>query len=191
MGRRMQLPIQITLRDIPASEALEDTIRKKAEKLDQYYHRITSCRVVIELTQNHKHQGKVYNARIDIKVPGKELVVTHQEHQDLYVALRDAFDAVVRQLEDHASVRQGNVKRHEEMVSGQIARLITQEGYGFIEGDDGNEYYFSITNVAYPKFEQLIIGDDVEFLPTAVSNGLQAHHVIKIKRTNGNGSSKL
>lgn len=187
----MQLPIQITLRDIPASEALEDTIRKKAEKLDQYYQRITSCRIVLELIQNHKHQGKIYNARIDVKVPGKELVVTHQEDQDMYVALRDAFDAVARQLEEHAKKRQGNVKRHEEMVTGQIVRLVNQEGYGFIEADDGNEYYFSITNVAHPKFEQLVIGDDVEFLPTAVSNGLQAHHVIKIKRSNGNGSTNL
>ncbi len=183
----MQLPMQLTLRDIPSSPALESHIRKKAEKLDHYYDRIISCRIVIELSQNHKHHGKLYNVRIDLMVPGKELVVTRKENVDIYVALRDAFAALNRRLEEHSNKRHGNVKHHEEMMQGRVSRLVLKEGYGFIEGADGNEYYFSLTNVSFPKFEQLIIGDLVEYVPIALSTGLQAQHVTKFK-SNGHSS---
>jgi ribosomal subunit interface protein len=95
------VPIQLTIKDIPESPALEDHIRKRAEKLQQYYKRITSCRVVIELPKKHQHHGKLFNAKIDVTVPGKEFVATHQDDKDVYVAVRDAFDAITRQLEEH------------------------------------------------------------------------------------------
>ena len=93
-------PVQITIRDMPPSPVLETTIRKKAEKLSQYYDRTCSCRVVIELPQKHKHQGKLYNVRVEVFVPGKELVSTRKCDQDIYIALRDAFKAIFRQLKN-------------------------------------------------------------------------------------------
>jgi|SRR5579862_9542909 len=175
------LPVQITIRDLPASDAIETHIRKRTEKLNKFYDRISSCRVVIESQQKHKHQGKLYNVRIDITVPGKELAVTRKCDQDVYVAIRDAFDALERQLEEHSHKRHGRVKTHDETLHGRIARLIANEGYGFIEGADGNEYYFSITNVSYPSFDQLQIGDAVEFTGQVFNDGYQAHHVTKGK----------
>jgi|SRR5579885_637772 ribosomal subunit interface protein len=178
------LPVQITIRDISISPALETHIRKRAEKLNRFYDRISSCRVVVELPQKHKHQGKLYNVRIDITVPGKELVVTRKCDEDVYVAIRDAFDAIVRQLEEHSRKRHGRIKTHTDVMHGHVARMNTKEGYGFIEGVDGNEYYFSITNVSYPKFAQLCIGDAVEYIAETLNDGRQAQHVIKERHNN-------
>jgi ribosomal subunit interface protein len=173
------LPVQITMRDIPLSPALETLIRKRAEKLNQYYDRISSCRVVIESPQKHKHQGKLYNVRIDITVPGKELVVTRKQDEDIYIAIRDAFDAIVRQLEEHSRKRHGRVKAHNDVMHGHVVRIMTEEGYGFIEGIDGNEYYFSDTNVSHSNFRQLVVGDAVEYVSETFSEGRQAQHIIK------------
>lgn len=174
------LPVQITIRDVSLSAALETLIRKRTEKLNQYYDRINSCRVVVELPQKHKHQGKLFNVRIDITVPGrKSLVATRKSDEDVYVAIRNAFDAIERQLEEHARKRHGRVKTHEDELHGHIVRLVPDEGYGFIEGIDGNEYYFSVTNVSYPKFNQLLIGDAVKFGVEMLNDGRQARHITK------------
>ena len=106
----MQTPIQITVRDMDHSPALDQHIRDKSAKLEQYFSLITSCRVVVEAPHQHHHQGKLYTVRLDITVPGREIVVNHEHDQDVYVALRDAFAAATRQLEDYAQVRRGETR---------------------------------------------------------------------------------
>lgn len=98
----MQIPLQITLRNISRSRAVEAVIRRKAAKLDRFHRRIVRCRVVVEIPSRHRHQGKEFVVRLDIKVPGSEIVVTHDHHEDLYAALHEAFDAAQRRLEAHA-----------------------------------------------------------------------------------------
>ena len=95
----MQIPLQITLRHIPKSVAVEAAIRKHAEKLDRYHRKIVSCRVVVEIPSRHKQQGKEFVVRLDIKVPGTEIAITHDHHEDLYAALHEAFHAAQRRLE--------------------------------------------------------------------------------------------
>lgn len=109
----MQIPLQITIRDIEHSEALETHIRGKVEKLEVFFKSIISCRVVVEMPHKHHQQGKQFNVRIDIGVPGSEIVVNRDHAEDIYVALRDAFDAAKRQLEDYARKIRGDVKTHE------------------------------------------------------------------------------
>jgi ribosomal subunit interface protein len=104
--------MQITLRDIDHSEALETRIRAKAEKLDEFFEHIMSCRVVVEAPHKHRHQGKQFNVRIDIGVAGSEIVVNRDHAEDVYVALRDAFDAAKRQISDYARKLRGNIKTH-------------------------------------------------------------------------------
>ena len=103
----METPLRISFRNMDPSEAVEANVREKAAKLERFFDRITSCRVVVEAPHRHRHKGKLYNVRIDLAVPGKALVVTHSgpknhAHEDVYVAIRDAFGAAARQLEDHA-----------------------------------------------------------------------------------------
>jgi ribosomal subunit interface protein len=108
----VQVPLQVTFHGIAQSDALYDAVRTRAEKLERYYDRILSCRVALELSARHHRQGKHYAVRIDLKVPGGEIAVTHGENEDLQIALRDAFAAAQRRLEDHARRQRGDVKRH-------------------------------------------------------------------------------
>jgi ribosomal subunit interface protein len=109
----MRIPLQITIRGIEHSEALETHIRDKANKLEEFFDRIMSCRVVVEVPHKHHHQGKQFNVRIDIGVPGSEIAVNRDHAEDVYVALRDGFDAAKRQLEDYARKMRGDVKTHQ------------------------------------------------------------------------------
>lgn len=94
----MQIPLQITLRNVARSETVEASIRRRAEKLDRYHRRIVRCRVVVEIPSRHRQQGKEFVVRLDIKLPGSEIVITHDHHEDLYAALHDAFHAAQRRL---------------------------------------------------------------------------------------------
>jgi ribosomal subunit interface protein len=111
----MQIPLQISFRNMDPSPAVEARIRKKAEKLERFHDRIIGCTVVVEAPHRHHHKGKLFNVRVDISVPGKDVVVdrakpTNHAHEDVYVAIRDAFDAATRRLEDQARKMRGNVK---------------------------------------------------------------------------------
>lgn len=108
----MDIPLQISLHGIAHSDALQSAIRDRAKKLERYYERIVSCRVVLELAARHQGKGNQYTARIDLKVPGGEIAVTHTHDEDLQVALREAFSAARRRLEDYARTQRGDVKRH-------------------------------------------------------------------------------
>lgn len=112
----MQVPLQITIRGIEHSEALETHIRDKVGKLEEFFDHITSCRVVVELPHKHHQQGKQFNVRLDIGVPGSEIVVNRDHAEDVYIALRDAFAAAKRQLEDYARKIRGDVKTHQPRV---------------------------------------------------------------------------
>ncbi len=109
----MQIPVQITIRDMDHSEALETHIRDKVEKLDEFFDHIMSCRVVVEMPHKHQRQGKHFNVRIDIGVAGSEIAINRDHDEDVYVALRDAFDVAKRQLADYARKLRGDVKKHE------------------------------------------------------------------------------
>jgi ribosomal subunit interface protein len=109
----MQIPVQITIRDMDHSEALETHIRDKVRKLDEFFDHIMSCRVVVEMPHKHQRQGKHFNVRVDIGVAGNEIAINRDHDEDVYVALRDAFDVAKRQLADYACKLRGDVKKHE------------------------------------------------------------------------------
>src|SRR5688572_14654991 len=101
----MTIPLQITFRDIEPSPAIESRIRERADRLEKSGARITSCHVVVSEPHRHHRKGDAINVRIDLKVPGQEIVVNREpaastDHADVYVAIRDAFNAARRQLED-------------------------------------------------------------------------------------------
>lgn len=113
----MDFPLDISFRNMDPSPAVETRIRGKAEKLSRLFNRIIGCTVVVEAPHRHHHKGKLYSVHIDISVPGKDLVVDRAKpldhaHEDVYLAVRDAFKAAERQLEDHARRMRGDVKNH-------------------------------------------------------------------------------
>ncbi len=176
----MKVVLQVTFRDMPRSDAVEAEIRRRAEKLEEFCDRIMSCRVTVETPAAHKHQGKLFSVHVDVKVPGEEIASTRRhEHEDVYVAIRDAFDAVRRRLEDYVRRSRGETKRHEPLLHGRIVRLF-DDGHGFIEDGEGNEYYFDDASVAGPG-DRLVVGTAVEFLGEAAAQGLQAKRVTAVR----------
>ncbi len=117
----MQNQLQITVRDMDHSPALDDHIRQGVAKLEQLYAPITSCRVVAEAPHKHHQQGRQFMVRLDISVPGKEIVVNHEHSEDIYAALRDAFDAAKRQLEEYSRKRRGETRGGGRRMPGREA----------------------------------------------------------------------
>jgi ribosomal subunit interface protein len=101
----MYTPLQISLRGIAPTDKLVKGIRDKAQKLEHFYDRITGCRVALTLDARHQHQGKQFSVHVGVKVPGGTIEATREHDQNIHVALRDAFDAARRQLEDYARER--------------------------------------------------------------------------------------
>lgn len=178
----MKIPLQITFRNIPHSETIEANINEKAAKLDKVYDRIMSCRVVVEESQRRHHQGKLYSVRIDITVPGKELAVTREENEDAYVAVRDAFDAAARRLEEHARRLHGDVKAHVTPPTGRIIRIFPDADYGFIKTSDDREIYFHRNSVLNEDFSRLKFGTEVTFIEEQGKEGPQAARVAISRR---------
>ncbi len=131
----MTAPIQITYRNMQPSQAVTARISHEAAKLDRYFPRITSCRVVVEAPHRHHKRGELFHLRIELGVPGVDIVIRHEPtlhrmlshadftkwskhfevhtpHKDVYVTIRDAFKAARRRLEDHARRLRGDVKMH-------------------------------------------------------------------------------
>jgi ribosomal subunit interface protein len=109
----MRLPLQITVRHMAHSAALEARIREIAAKLEEFYRGVVSCDVVVEEQGRHQQQGHWFNVRLAVRVPGHELIVNRDHDEDVYVALRDAFASLTRRLEDVARRQRGQVKTHE------------------------------------------------------------------------------
>lgn len=108
----MSIPLNITFHGMDSSAALENHVREKVQALGQLHPNLTRCNVTIEKPHHHKHQGNTFNVRIDLYVPGNEIVVNRDAHEDAYVALRQAFNSARRQVMLHAKKKRGDVKRH-------------------------------------------------------------------------------
>ncbi len=202
----MKIPLQITYRHMEATSAIEDNIREKAAKLDELHDGIMGCRVTIEAPHHHHRKGIAYVVRIDLTVPGGELVINrqpkrlvpkktngkaepdkdfaeshepskHAAREDLYVAIRDAFNAAGRKLQDHARRRRGNVKVHEALPVARIASLFPMEDHGFLLTPDRREVYFHRNCVLAPGFDRLEIGHEVYFAEELGEKGPQASTV--------------
>jgi len=183
----MKLPVQIAFHNMPHDAEIESAIRANAEWLDSYYDRIMSCRVVVDCPHLHHKEGNLYQIRIDLKVPGGELAVKrepsqHTDYKDLDIMIRDAFDEVRRQLEDHVRRQRGEVKAHESLPHARVVRVFPETGYGFLETPDGREVYFHKNSVLEANFEDLKVGTEVRFVEELGDKGPQASTVRPVGR---------
>lgn len=185
---------------MPPSEAIRAAIRERAAKLDSFYSRIMSCRVVVEVPHRRHRRGKTYHIRIDLTVPGGEIVVKHEPkrvtlrparapealpaesrepskhagHMDVYVAIRDAFDAARRKLQDYARRQRGATKVHALPRRATVTKLFPQEGFGFLKTPDGREVYFHKNSVLEPGFNRIRVGAEVYYAEEQGEKGPQA-----------------
>ena len=142
---------------------------------------MVGCRVVIEAPHRRHRSGNLFHVHVDATVPGKELVVRrdpreHGSHEDVRVAIRDAFDATRRELKDEARRRRGQVKRHAGALHGRVAMLDAVKGFGFLQDDDGREIYFHANSVL-DGFDRLTVGSRVRFQEERGVEGPQASTV--------------
>jgi ribosome-associated translation inhibitor RaiA len=113
----MNPPLEITFQQLNASPALVARIRKLMARLERFSSHIMRCHVVVEAAHRHHHQGNLFDVRIDITTPGAQFSIQRASardhaHEDPYVALRDAYRAARRRLQDYERERRGAVKQH-------------------------------------------------------------------------------
>ena len=183
----MKPPLQVSFHNTDPLPAVEEVVRERAARLDRYSEDITSCRVVIDMPHKHHHKGNLYQARLDITVPGDEIAVTreapgHQAAERLPDAIQDAFAAADRLLEDYARRRRQDVKHHEGMPQARVWAVEAGQDFGFLETPDGREVYFHKNSLVNADFDSLTPGPEVAFVEAAGERGPQATTVRVVRR---------
>jgi cold shock CspA family protein/ribosome-associated translation inhibitor RaiA len=166
----VQRPTRISFKGMDPSPAVEAEIKSKLGTLERFFDRVIGCDVVIEAPPHHSRKGHPFGVRLEISVPGgPPVVVSHPhhdraDHDDAHVAIRDAFNAAKRQLQDRARKQRGEVKLHEGPPLGRIWHLVPTQRYGFILAADGSEIYFHENALVGADYDQLEVGDEVSFV---------------------------
>jgi cold shock CspA family protein len=196
----MTRPLQITFKNMHSFPEVEEWIREEVFKLETFYNRITTCRVTVETPHRHHKKGLRYHVRIDIRLPGGELVVKreptlgarlrqlgeaevtkHSEadatSKDLRFAIQHAFKAAARRVEDFARRQSGRVKAHASPLEGVVTRLDPEKGFGFLVTPEGREVYFHRNSVLNQGFGRLEMGTRVAFAEEPGDEGPQASTV--------------
>lgn len=188
----MQVPLDITFRNAERSDPVEAVVRERVDKLGQYFDHIISCRVTLDVP-NRTPNYDVLNHRVnvEISVPGNELVVSsepneHDNFNDIYVTIRNAFDAVERQLKSYATQLKETRVTQEDSPYAVVNKMFLDKGYGFLMTPDEREIYFHENSVSAPGFDKLNIGDTVRFVEARGDDGPQASLVKNLGRDSAN-----
>lgn len=185
----MQITPEISFRNVEPSERTRDRILEEIGKLERYFDGIIRCRVVVEMPHRRHESGNLYHVGLRVTVPSRELVVTrdppeHQAHEELDVAVTDAFQAMRRQLEEYSREIRGEVKSHEVPPHGRVSKLFPEEDYGFILTPDVREVYFHRNSLVDAEFDDLEPGTRVWFEEEQGVEGPQASTVHLLGKRN-------
>lgn len=164
----MQLPLQVTFRNMPPSDAVRDDILERVNKLESFSNQILSCQVILSIPHKHHHKGRIPHIQIRLHVPGQVLVISRERerdgaHEDIYVALADTFKALNRKLEDYSRVKRRDVKEKVGPPHGFVSSMFPDLDYGFVTTPDGREIFFHRNSLLNGDFKKLKIGTEVSF----------------------------
>lgn len=179
----MQTALHITFERMEPSDFVRQRIEREVAALEKRYGRITACRVFVEGAGDRHRQGGLYAFRVALELPGGARLSASrnppaaQQHEDAYVALRDVFRALRRQLRDHVQARQDEPRHASSQPHGIIERLVPEKACGFIRADDGREIYFHEHAVLDHPFDALRVGAEVHFSEEEGRDGPQASSV--------------
>lgn len=181
-GGLMQTPLRITWRHVAPSDVLEARIREEAARLEDFFGRIISCHVTVDVPHLHHRHGHHYRVGIELQVPHETLVVgrdpaLHDNTQDAYAAVNEAFQEATRRLQDYTRKARWDVKHHEPTPRARVARLDRERGFGTLETPDGREIYFHQNSVLNGAFHRLDVGAEVRFAEELGEKGPQASTV--------------
>jgi cold shock CspA family protein len=188
---------QVTFRNMTAIADVRETIEARIQKLESVCKPILSCRVMVEAPANHHRKGDPFHVRIEATLTDGRIIVKHSEsmytgkrdsdttsgRNCLMLAVRGAFGAARRKLQEHARLRRADVKTHEPNLTATVSRLFPKEGYGYLETPDGREIYFHENSVLGSPFKKLQMGERAQFVEESGMKGPQASTVRVIRKT--------
>ena len=177
----MDVPPEIAFRNVEPTETLKALIQEGIASLEKVHPRLVSCRVMVEeVNRGFPH------VRLDIGVPGKELVVNNKEtpvdpsNRDVAAAIREAFDVARRQLREQRVRQSVDWKRRDRAPTGRILRLVMDspsDRYGFLLSEDGREVYFHESSLHELVYDDLVEGMEIRFTETSGKEGANASSV--------------
>lgn len=180
----MQIPLEISFRDVPKTKTVENLIHEKVNKLEQVCDHITGCRIAVERPHNNVKTGNEFRVRLDITVPpGHEIVINKEPgkndmHNSLTTVIRDAFDAARKQLQKISAIQRRETKTHPEQEVGAIvSKVYPEDGYGFLRTINGREIYFHKNSLLNVEFKDIKEGKGVRFFEEEGEKGPQASTV--------------
>jgi cold shock CspA family protein/ribosome-associated translation inhibitor RaiA len=184
----MQIPLQVVARGLELDESQREAIQSRTAKLEMFFGRILGCRVTVRAPNRFAQAGPIeYRVRIDLTLPGQELVIKRQPNAHLLDAIQDAFDVAGRRIQDY--VRRLPPANPPEAQArpdrARVSRLLPWEGYGFLETGDGRELYFHRHSVLNDAFDRLEVGMEVHFAEEEGDKGPQASSLSIAGRRSG------
>ncbi len=189
----MDLKIQFV--GFPESEAVASAIQDHADSLEKTCPQLFSCHVVVERPPRKQHQGGNYHIKIRMTAPGNIIVVDREPglnhaHEDVYVAIRDAFFAARRRVDEYMRVLGGNVKVKNNSNHAKVLRISSDLEYGFLLTEDDREIYFHRNSVVTGTFDELTPGQEVRFAEDIGEKGPKATSVHVLGATGHRGTFK-
>jgi len=183
----MDIPLELAFHNMTPSDSLRSAVQREVERLERFYDHIVGCRVVIEMPhKRHRVGSNIPDVHVLLRVPGREIVVSRELARSVnnakgtvnaYAVLRDAFEAVQARLKDYRRQRRGEVKPKDAPMLGHVVELVAERKYGFLATEDGGQLYFHRNSVAGEGFEDLRVGDAVEYAPAMGDKGSAAARV--------------
>lgn len=173
----MQTPPEISFRNIEGIERVREKVEAEIGRLEAVHPRITSCKVLVEGASGQHRKGNLAGVRIHLSLPqGRDISVqTHDDgnhaHEDVMVAIRDAFRAAERQLKKRRTDPMTEVHGTPPRINGRIVRFLADQPAGFIRDLEGSEYYFHANEVTRGLFDRMTVGDEVSFLAADGDDG--------------------
>jgi cold shock CspA family protein len=184
----MQVPLELTFRDVPHSDAIDALVRRYVQRLERFCDHIESCSVAIERPHRPRNSGSDFRVRIDMVIPpGHELVVSKdasdrgtppapQNFDSLHALVREAFEAANRQVKKLNEQQAGKTKRHPQQEIGAVISRLSED-HGFLRTTDGRDVYFHRNSVVNEDFNQLREGEGVAYAEEVGEQGWQASSV--------------
>lgn len=178
----MTIYTEISFRDMEPSPSVEELIKKRVSKLESVFTHVAACRVIIEAPHKHRLRGNLYHVRIDLSAPQQELVSSRDasvkiSHEQLHVAVRDAFSSLRRQLIKHKDKMRSDYHTPVVLPHGVVKSIYPFDDYGIIETKDAREIYFHRNSVVDGSFDRVSVGDILRFKEEAGEKGPQASSV--------------
>jgi cold shock CspA family protein/ribosome-associated translation inhibitor RaiA len=180
----MQIPLEVSFRDVEHTDQLDQLIEQQASRLDKFHNHIMGCRIAVEQPQEHISHGRPWRVRLDITVPHANEVVVIKDpgkgemHEPLEAVIRDAFDTAERNLKGLKEQQRYNVKENTmDQAVGIVSKILRDDGYGFIRDPSEQDVYFHKNAVLENDFDRIEEGTAVWYVAEVGDDGLQATSV--------------